>query len=69
MTLSEKSRKNRDINLETDFLLSRKDIAAIRKSKFQDDRDLESYLNFLEDIDAFKSRKVKTKFYEAEFEL
>ncbi len=69
MTLSEKSRKNRDINLETDLLLSRKDIAAIRKSKFQDDRDLESYLNFLEDIDAFKSRKVKTKFYDAEFEL
>jgi hypothetical protein len=69
MTLSEKSRKNRDINLEADLLLSRKDIASIRKSKFQDDRDIESYLNFLEDIDAFKSRKVKTKFYEAEFEL
>ena len=30
---------------------------------------LEAYLDFLEDIDAFKSRKVKTKFYEAEFDL
>jgi hypothetical protein len=28
-----------------------------------------SYLNFLDDIDAFESKKIKTEFYEAEFEL
>jgi hypothetical protein len=41
----------------------------MKENHFQNDRDLEAYLDFLEAIDAFESRKVKTKFYEAEFEL
>jgi hypothetical protein len=41
----------------------------MKENHFQNDRDLEAYLDFLEDIDAFESRKVKTIFYEAEFEL
>ena len=69
MTSLEKSGKNKDIDLETDLLLSKKDIAFMRKNHFQNNRDIEAYLDFLEDIDAFVSRKVKTKFYEAEFEL
>ncbi len=69
MTSSEKSRKNRNINLETDLLLSPKDFAFIRKNHLQNSQDLEVYLNFLEDINSFESRKIKTKFYEAEFEL
>ncbi|OEU55011.1 MAG: hypothetical protein BA868_08885 [Desulfobacterales bacterium C00003106] len=69
MTSSAKSGKNKAIDLETDLLLSQKDIAFMKKNHFQNDRDLEAYLDFLEAIDAFESRKVKTKFYEAEFEL
>ena len=69
MTSSEKSKKNKDINLEADLLLSKKDFAAIRKKPLEKEQDLEGYIDFLEDIGAFESKKVKTKFYDAEFEL
>ena len=69
MTSLEKSGKNKDIDLETDLQLSKKDIAFMRKNHFKNNRDIKACLDFLEDIDAFVSRKVKTKFYEAEFEL
>ena len=69
MTSSEKSKKNKDINLDADLLLSEKDFAAIRKKPLEKEQDLEVYIDFLEDIGAFESKKVKTKFYDAEFEL
>ncbi|MBW1834981.1 MAG: hypothetical protein JRI62_09610 [Deltaproteobacteria bacterium] len=69
MTSLEKSKKNKDINLEADLLLSQKDFAAMRKKPFEKEQDLEGYFDFLEDIGAFESKKVKTKFYDAEFEL
>ena len=69
MTSLEKSKKNKDINLEADLLLSKKDFAAMRKKPFKKEQNLEDYFDFLEDIGAFESKKVKTKFYDAEFEL
>ena len=69
MTSSEKSKKNKDINLDADLLLSEKDFAAIRKKPLEKEQDLEGYIDFLEDIGAFESKKVKTKFYDEEFEL
>ena len=41
----------------------------MRKASAQNMQALESYLDFLEDIDAFGSEKAKTDFYEVEFEL
>jgi len=32
-------------------------------------KSFEDHLNFLEEIGAFESEKLKTEFYEAEFEL
>jgi len=61
--------KNKDINLEADLLLSKKDFAAMRKKPFEKEQNLEDYFDFLEEIGAFESKKVKTKFYDAEFEL
>ena len=69
MTLLEKSKKNKDINLEADLLLSKKDFAAIRKKPLEKEQDWEDYFDFLEDIGAFETKKTKTKFYDAEFEL
>ena len=69
MTSLEKSKKNKDINLEADFLLSQKDFIAMRKKPFKKEQNLEGYIDFLEAIGAFKSKKVKAKFYDAEFEL
>ncbi len=67
-SLVEKGR-SKDLDLENDLLLSSNDFAFMRKNNSQDAQDLESYLNFLDDIDAFESKKIKTEFYEAEFEL
>ena len=69
MTSSEKSKKSNNIDLETDLSLSQKDFTAMRKKPFKKDQDLEGYIDFLEAIGAFKSKKIKTKFYDAEFEL
>ena len=67
-SLVEKGR-SKDLDLENDLLLFPNDLAFTKKNNSQDARDLESYLNFLDDIDAFESKKIKTEFYEAEFEL
>jgi len=69
MTSSEKSKKNNNINLETDLPLSQKDFTAMRRKPFEKEQNLEDYFDFLEEIGAFESKKVKTKFYDAEFEL
>lgn len=69
MTSSKKNRKNKDINLETDLLLTPADFTRMKKALSRNRQDLESYFDFLEDINAFESRKVKTKFYDATFEL
>ena len=61
--------ENKDLDLENDLLFSSNDLAFMRKNNSQDAQDLESYLNFLDDIDAFESKRIKMEFYEAEFEL
>ncbi|MBW1705182.1 MAG: hypothetical protein JRJ86_08440 [Deltaproteobacteria bacterium] len=69
MNSSEKSTKDRDLDLEKDLLLSKKDFAFMKQINSQDARDLEAYFDFLDDIGAFESKKIKTKFYDAVFEL
>ena len=69
MTLSVKRERNRDLDLENDLLLSSKDVEFTRKASSKNVQTLEIYLDFLEDIDVFGSKKVKTEFYQVEFEL
>ena len=69
MTSLVEKKRSKDLDLENDLLLSSNDLAFMRKNNSQDAQDLESYLDFLDDIDAFESKKIKTEFYEAEFEL
>jgi hypothetical protein len=69
MALSAKKGENRDLDLENDLLLSSKDIEFMRKAGSQNMQALESYLDFLEDIDAFGSKRIKTEFYDVGFEL
>ena len=40
-----------------------------KEKPFKKERDLEGYIDFLEAIGDFKSKKIKTKSYDAEFEL
>ncbi len=69
MTSLVEKKRSKDLDLENDLLLSPNDLAFMRKNNSQDAQDLESYLNFLDDIDAFESKKIKAEFYEVEFEL
>ena len=67
-SLVKKSNKKKMI-LETDFLLSPRDYTALKNPTAHDAQDLESYLDFLEEIGAFDSKKVKAKLYKEEFAL
>lgn len=69
MKLSGKMKKNKDLKLETDLLLSDQDILFMKKQITRDGHELEDYLDFLEEIEAFKSKKIKAKYYEEVFEL
>jgi len=69
MKSSKKNKKNNNLKLENDLLLSAEDFASMKKNSSRKDQDLEAYLSFLDDIGAFESKKIKLKFYDAEFEL
>jgi hypothetical protein len=69
MNSSEKRRKTKNIDLEKDLLLSQKGFAFMREINSQDALDLEAYFDFPDDIGAFESKKIKTEFYDALFEL
>ena len=60
----------------TDAISPEKDIPGLQKDKFVEDvslqknaRDLESYLDFLEEIEAFRKKKVETSFVGTRFTL
>ncbi len=55
--------KNKDLKLETDLFLSSEDVSFMKKSISHDRQDLEGYLDFLEEIEAFKSKETNTKYY------
>jgi hypothetical protein len=67
MNSLQKSRKSLD--LETDLLLTPDDFQTMRRRPQWVDRDLSSYLNFLEEVGAFKTQKTGVKIYGEQFEL
>ncbi len=69
MKSSGKTPKNSDIDFKADLSLTRKDMAAMEKKPFEKEPDFDGYIDFLEEISAFESEKLKTEFYEAESEL
>lgn len=68
MTLSEKTQKPDELDLERDLPLSKEDMAQMQKPRVQT-IDLAAYLDFLEEIKAFETKGGKTKFFDAVFEL
>jgi len=69
MKSSEKSGESKDLDLERDLPLSAEDITHMGKPRIQDSKDLGSYIDFLEQINAFESRSEKRTFYDSDFEL
>jgi len=61
--------KKKELILETDLLLSPRDFTALKNPTAHDAQDLESYLDFLEEIGAFESKKVRAKLYREVFAL
>lgn len=57
------------LDLETDLALTREDFQAMSRKLPLADRDLSSYLDFLEDIGAFETQKTDVKIYGEQFEL
>jgi hypothetical protein len=55
------------LELENDLLLTPEDFLIMRKPPPHESEDLASYLDFLEAIGAFASKKVKGKLYPEEF--
>jgi len=69
MSLSVKKSSKKEMILETDLLLSPRDYTALKNPTAHDTQDLESYLDFLEEIGAFDSKKDRTKLYREVFAL
>ena len=66
---SSKKKKNEDLDLEQDLLLSKDDIQYMNQVKINHDPDLESYIDFLMEIGAFDGPYEERTFYDEEFEL
>lgn len=57
------------LRLEEDLPLQAEDLEAMRKLPVHDPRDLRSYLNFLEAVGAFDSKRSAVKPYPEPFRL
>jgi hypothetical protein len=69
MSLSVKKSNRKEMILETDLLLSPRDFMALKNPTAHDAQDLESYLDFLEEIGVFDPKKVRAKLYREVFAL
>jgi hypothetical protein len=69
MSLSVKRSNKKEITLETDLLLYPRGYPALKKPAAHDAQDLESHLDFLEDMGAFDSKKVEAKRYRDVFTI
>jgi len=66
---SSKKKKNEDLDLEQDLLLSKDDIQYMNQVKINHDPDLGRYIDFLMEIGAFDGPYEERTFYDEEFEL
>lgn len=66
-----KSRMRKNLDLERDLLLTKKDVEYMERARFEKagEVDLSAYLDFLEEIEAFKAKKTEIKIYPCDFEL
>lgn len=57
------------LRLENELLLTPEDFEVLRTPPSHEQRDLAIYLDFLESIEAFSSKKTEAKLYGEEFRL
>jgi hypothetical protein len=57
------------LNLEQDLPVTLKDLAAMRSLPREAVQDLSGYLEFLEEIGAFETKRSERKYYATEFRL
>lgn len=61
--------ERKTLALEKDLPLTGEDFAAMRTPPSQEPWDLAAYLDFLEEIEAFRTRKTAVKVYREPFRL
>ncbi len=72
MSLPEKCKNlisNRLLDLDADLVLTPEDCQAMKRPSCKHDMDLAGYIMWLEEIGAFKTRKLDAKMYPERFEL
>jgi hypothetical protein len=69
MKLSEKNKKINGIDLESDLQIGPEDLSALKKLSSRPNISLEEYIDFLEDIAAFESRKPQPVIFSEVFSL
>jgi hypothetical protein len=57
------------LELEKDLVLTAEDFLAMRAPSSHDSQDLAAYLDFLENVGAFESKKADARVYAEEFRL
>jgi hypothetical protein len=68
--LSLPKEKKKSLNLEKDLVLTKEDLSVIGDSQLHESRDLNSYLDFLDELwRSERERKVSKKFYSEPFRL
>jgi len=69
MKSSEKNKKANEIDLDSDLQIGPGDLSALRKLSAHPNISLEEYIDFLENIGAFESRKPQPVIFPEVFSL
>ena len=69
MKLSEKNKEINELDLESDLKISTEDLSALKNLSHHPNITLEEYIDFLEDIGAFESKKPQPVIFSEVFSL
>ena len=61
--------RKRSLDLEKDLMLTKDDFGAINASQPHEPGDLDSYLDFLDELWGSGRKKIERKFYSEQFQL
>lgn len=69
MPLSEKNKQINELDLESDLKIGTADLSALKKFSSHSNISLEEYIDFLEEIGAYESRKPQAVIFSEVFSL
>ncbi len=63
------SKEKRSLDLEKDWVLTKEDFGAMGESPSHEQSDLNSYLDFLDELWRSERKEIRTVFYSEQFQL